>query len=74
MKNHKIILLVVWLLLPGFLLPSSSIIQKAMAENVTATNTTIATITNITLGIYQPTSRQADRPPLAAGLPYKSRD
>jgi hypothetical protein len=48
------------------LLPSSTIIQKAMAEN--AANTTIATNTNITLGnpiyteLVKPTNRQADPP------------
>ncbi|HYA84476.1 MAG TPA: hypothetical protein VEH06_13670 [Candidatus Bathyarchaeia archaeon] len=68
MNNYKIILLVVWLLLPSTLLPSSTIIQKAMAENATMTNTTIATNTNITLGnpiyteLVKPTSRQADPP------------
>ena len=59
MNNHKIILpsiavvtiFVVWsLLLPSLVVPSSTIIQKAMAENAT-TNTTIPTNTNITLGI-----------------------
>jgi hypothetical protein len=58
MNNHKIILpsiavvtmFVVWsLLLPSLVVPSSTIIQKAMAENTT-TNTTIPTNTNITLG------------------------
>jgi hypothetical protein len=58
MNNHKIILssiavvtiFVVWsLLLPSLVVPSSTIIQKAMAENAT-TNTTIPTNTNITLG------------------------
>ena len=58
MNNHKIILpsiavvtmFVVWsLLLPSLVVPSSTIIQIAMAENAT-TNTTIPTNTNITLG------------------------
>jgi hypothetical protein len=69
MNNHKIILLVIWLLLPSSLLPSSTINQKTMAENATITNTTIPTNTNITLGnpiyteLVKPTSRQADPPP-----------
>ena len=59
MNNHKIILpsiavvtmFVVWsLLLPNLVVPSSTIIQKAMAENATTTDTTIPTNTNITLG------------------------
>lgn len=58
MKNHKIILpsiaamtiFVVWSLSPRLVDPSSTIIQKAMAENAT-TNTTIPTNTNITLGV-----------------------
>ena len=57
MKNHKIILpsiaamtiFVVWSLSPRLVDPSSTIIQKAMAENATI-NTTIPTNTNITLG------------------------
>ncbi len=60
MNNHKIILpaavvmtmFVVWsllLLLPSLVVPSSTIIQKAKAENTT-TNATIPTNANITLG------------------------
>src|SRR6188472_3172147 len=61
MNNHKIILpsiavvtvvtmFVVWSLLPSLVVPSSTITQKAMAENATTTNTKIPTNTNITLG------------------------